>query len=179
LLTSSIDEPIHALSSEAGGWKSCDNGFSDRVKARFSPRNATQKLKKMPPTVNLSSHNKIHRFSAGCGISKSFENDLKNISVALQLMKTPGSPKSPVNDMPDVTVPRIRKSSKDGLTDLHVVKQLARGLRSPKLTKTQRSPKSPRNDLGDVRSVRYDAKTSRSPKSPKMTWGMSVVLRGL
>jgi hypothetical protein len=167
LLTSSlIDEPIHMSSSEGEGWESCDNGFSDRVKACFSPRNATQN-KKMSPTVNLSGRNRIHRFSAGPGISESFENDLKNISGVIQLMKTPGSPKSPVNDMPDVTVPRTRKSSKDGLTDVRVVKQFARGPRNPKLTKTQRSPKSPKNGIEDVRSVGYDAKTLRSPKSPQ------------
>jgi hypothetical protein len=190
--SSLIEEPIHTSRSEGRGWGSCDN-FSLGVKTCVSSKNASpnvhavQNIMKMSPAVSLSGRSRIHRFSAGSRISESFENNM-NISGVLQLMKTPSSPKSPVNDLPDVhgaeklmTVPRTPKSPKDGLTDVQVVEQLVKDLRSPKspkselrdvcrvkkLTKTPRISKSPKNDLRDVRGVRNLLKTPRSPKSPK------------
>ncbi|PNF39680.1 hypothetical protein B7P43_G05627 [Cryptotermes secundus] len=191
--SSLIDEPIHTSRSAGQGWESYDN-FSPGLKTCVSSKNASpyvhaiQNIKNMSPAVSLSGRGRIHRFSAGSRISQSFGNNMNNISGALQLMKTPSSPKSPVNDLPDVnggekltTVRRTSKSPKDGLTDVHVVEQLIKDPRSPKLprselkdvcnmrrlTKTPGSPKSPKNGLRNVRGVRNVMKTLRSPKSPQ------------
>jgi antigen KI-67 len=170
--SSLIDEPVHTFCAEGRGWKSRENSFSDGVKTRASPKNASpnghaiQKMKKISPTFNFSGFSRIDRLSASSRISKSFENDLRNISGVQELMKARSTPKSSVNDLSGVrggrkrmTVPRTPKSPKDFLTDVHVMEQP---------TKERRSPKSPKNDLGDVRGVRNLMKTPRSPtKSPK------------
>jgi hypothetical protein len=193
LFTSSlIDESIDISHIMQKGWGSYNTSFSDGVKTRTSPKNASpyacglQKLMKISPRFNLSDHGMNHESAKSSRISEMHENDFTNISGLQQLTETPSSPKSHVNDLSDVyegiklaKTPRIPKSPKNDI-NLHIVKQSIKDL-SPKLPKNDlrdvcgvkqlmkmpRNRKSSKYDQRVVRGVRRLMKTPKSPKSPK------------
>jgi hypothetical protein len=128
--SSTLIEHGHTSCSQGRGWEYSDNtslGMKTDVSSKDSSSlvHAIQNLKIMSPAVSLSGHSRIPRFSAGSRILELFEDIIKIIIGVLQLMETPGSPKSSVNDLPYVC----------GVEKLTTVPK--------KLTKSPRSPKSP------------------------------------
>ncbi|XP_021938367.1 mucin-17-like isoform X3 [Zootermopsis nevadensis] len=172
---------VQEFSNNSRILKSCKNDFSDVSGVQQLPE--TQSSPKSPTNDTSDVHRRIELTKAS-GSPKS-TNYLTDMFIAKHLSKVPRHPKTPKNDLKDVSgvkqLMKTPKSPKNDLSDVRGVRQLMKTPRSPKypindlsdvrgvkqLMKTPKSQKSPKNDLSDVRGVKQLMKIPKSQKSPK------------